>query len=98
MKPASSATSDEGGNMRFSLPLAGLAAFLAITGPSLADSESELAQCKFAGQIDNADRNITACDRALNDPEIKGPSRGGGFRKRCGWGGGAKDTGDTRSG
>jgi tetratricopeptide (TPR) repeat protein len=85
MKPASSATSDEGGNMRFSLPLAGLAALLAITGPALADSESELAQCKFAGQIDNADRNITACDRALNDPEIKGPSRAVAFSNRCGW-------------
>src|ERR1700742_1393069 len=92
MTRASSATSDEGGNMRFSLPLAGLTALLAITGQALADSGSELAQCKFVGQIDNADRNIAACDRALNDPEIKGTSRAVALSNRCGWWWAKKDT------
>jgi tetratricopeptide (TPR) repeat protein len=71
--------------MRFSILLAGLAALLAITGLARADNESELAQCKFVGQIDNADRNITACDRALNDPAIKGPNRAIALSNRCGW-------------
>jgi tetratricopeptide (TPR) repeat protein len=71
--------------MYFSAPLAGLTMLFVITGPALADSQSELEQCKFVGQISNADMNIAACDRALNDPKISGPSRAVALSNRCGW-------------
>jgi tetratricopeptide (TPR) repeat protein len=71
--------------MRLSVPLAGLALLLVTTSPVLADSQSELKQCKFVGEISNADLNIAACDRALIDPKTSGPSRAVVLSNRCGW-------------
>jgi tetratricopeptide (TPR) repeat protein len=71
--------------MYFSVPLAGLAMLLVVSSPVLADDQSELAQCKFVGGISKADLNIAACDRALKDPKISGPSRAAAFSDRCGW-------------
>ena len=65
--------------------LAGLAALLVGTGSALADSQSDLNSCKFAGEVSNADQSIAACDRVLNDPKVAGPSRAVAFSNRCGW-------------
>src|SRR6266404_6185846 len=74
-----------GGNMRFSVMFAGLTILLIISSPVLADSRADLDRCKFAGQITNADQNIAACDRVLNDPKTTGPGRASAFSNRCGW-------------
>jgi tetratricopeptide (TPR) repeat protein len=71
--------------MYVSVPLAGLAVLLALSSPVLADSQSELEQCKFVGEIGKADSNIAACDRALNDPNISGLGRAVALSNRCGW-------------
>jgi tetratricopeptide (TPR) repeat protein len=71
--------------MYFSVPLAGLAVLFVIASPVLADGQSELEQCKFVGEISNADLNIAACDHALNDPKTSGPSRAVLLSNRCGW-------------
>jgi tetratricopeptide (TPR) repeat protein len=71
--------------MYVAVPLAGLAVLLALSSPVLADSQSELEQCKFVGEISKADSNIAACDRALNDPNIGGPGRAVALSNRCGW-------------
>jgi tetratricopeptide (TPR) repeat protein len=71
--------------MYFSAPIAGLAVLFAVTSPALADSQSEFAQCKFVGEIGNADLNIAACNRVLDDPRTSGPSRAVVLNNRCGW-------------
>ncbi len=71
--------------MRFSVMFAGLTTLLIISSPVLADSRADLDRCKFAGQITNADQNIAACDRVLNDPKTTGPGRASAFSNRCGW-------------
>ncbi len=63
----------------------GLAVLFAISSPALADNRRELNQCRFVGEIDNADLNIAACDRALNDPETSGSNRAVALSNRCGW-------------
>jgi lipoprotein NlpI len=74
-----------GGDMHFSVKLAGLATLLVISSPVLADNQSDLEQCKFVGEISKADLSIAACDRALNDPRMTGTSRAVAFSNRCGW-------------
>jgi tetratricopeptide (TPR) repeat protein len=71
--------------MRFSLLLAGLATWLAVSGPALADTQGDLDQCKFVGAVKNADQSIAACDRVLKDPKVTGTSRAAAFSNRCGW-------------
>jgi lipoprotein NlpI len=77
--------------MYFSVPLAGLAVLIAISSPALADSQSDLEQCKFAGEISKADEHVAACDRALADPKLSGPNRAVALSNRCGWRWGKKD-------
>jgi tetratricopeptide (TPR) repeat protein len=77
--------------MYFSVPLAGLAVLIAISSPALADSQSDLEQCKFAGEISKADEHVGACDRALADPKLSGPNRAVALSNRCGWWWGKKD-------
>jgi lipoprotein NlpI len=71
--------------MRFSMLLAGLVTLLAFTGPVLADSQSDLDHCKFAGEVSKADESIAACDRVINDPKVTAPNRAIAFGSRCGW-------------
>jgi tetratricopeptide (TPR) repeat protein len=77
--------------MYFSVPLAGLAVLLVISSPALADSQGDLEQCKFAGEISRADEHVAACDRALSDPKLSGPDRAVVLSNRCGWWWGKKD-------
>jgi len=77
--------------MYFSVPLAVLAVLIAILSPALADSQSDLEQCKFAGEISKADEHVAACDRALSDPKLSGPNRAIALSNRCGWRWGKKD-------
>jgi tetratricopeptide (TPR) repeat protein len=71
--------------MRFSMLLAGLVTSLAFTSPVLADSQSDLDHCKFAGEVSKADESIAACDRIINDPKATAPNRAVAFGSRCGW-------------
>jgi lipoprotein NlpI len=71
--------------MRLSMLLAGLVTSLAFTGPVLADSQSDLDHCKFAGEVSKADESIAACDRVINDPKVTAASRAVAFGSRCGW-------------
>jgi tetratricopeptide (TPR) repeat protein len=71
--------------MRFSVLLTGLATLLVISAPVLADSQGDLEQCKFVGEISKADLSIAACDRVLGDPKVTGPGRAVAFSNRCGW-------------
>jgi lipoprotein NlpI len=71
--------------MRFSMLLAGLVTSLALAGPALADSQSDLDHCKFAGEVSKADESIAACDRAINDPKLTAANRAVAFGSRCGW-------------
>jgi lipoprotein NlpI len=71
--------------MRFSVLLAGLATLAVISSPVLADSQSDLEQCKFVGEISNADRSIAACDRVINDAKVTGANRAIALSNRCGW-------------
>jgi lipoprotein NlpI len=71
--------------MRFSMLLAGLVTSLAFTSPVLADSQSDLDHCKFAGEVSKADESIAACDRVINDPKVTTPNRALAFGNRCGW-------------
>ena len=71
--------------MRFSMLLAGLAISLAFASPALADSQSDLDHCKFAGEVSRADESIAACDRVINDPKLTAPNRATAFGSRCGW-------------
>jgi tetratricopeptide (TPR) repeat protein len=76
---------DIGENMRFSVLLAGLATLWGIPCPVLADTYTDLDQCKFVGEIAKADQSIAACDRVLSDPKLTGPDRAAAFSNRCGW-------------
>jgi tetratricopeptide (TPR) repeat protein len=71
--------------MYLSVLLAGLTVLLLVSSPTLADNQSELAQCQFVGEISNADLNIAACDRALDDPKTSVASRAVALSNRCGW-------------
>jgi lipoprotein NlpI len=71
--------------MHVSVKLVGLATLCVLSSPALADSQSDLAQCKFVGEISNADQSIAACDRVLNDPKTTGARRAIAFSNRCGW-------------
>jgi tetratricopeptide (TPR) repeat protein len=71
--------------MRFSVLLAGLATSLAFSSPVLADSQSDLDQCKFAGVISKAEQGIAACDRVIQDSKVTGPARATALSNRCGW-------------
>jgi lipoprotein NlpI len=71
--------------MRFSMLLAGLVTSLAFTSPVLADSQSDLDHCKFAGEVSKADESIAACDHIINDPKATAPNRAVAFGSRCGW-------------
>ncbi len=71
--------------MRFSVLLAGLIPLLVNSCPALADSQGDLDQCRFVGEIGKADQSIAACDRVLNDPKLTGASRAAALSNRCGW-------------
>jgi len=71
--------------MRFSMLLAGLVTSLALSGPVLADSQSDLDHCKFAGEVSKADESIAACDRVIKDPKLTAANRAVAFGSRCGW-------------
>ena len=71
--------------MRFSMLLAALVASLAFTSPVLADSQSDLYDCKFAGEVSNADTSIAACDRIINDAKATAANRTIALGNRCGW-------------
>jgi lipoprotein NlpI len=73
-------------NMRFSMLLAASATLFVISGPARADTQGDLDQCKFAGEVEKkADQSISACDRVLNDPKVTGTKRAAAFSNRCGW-------------
>jgi tetratricopeptide (TPR) repeat protein len=74
-----------GGKMRFSVLLAGLATSFALSSPVLADSQGDLEQCKFVGEISKADQGIAACDRVILDSKVTGPARAAALSNRCGW-------------
>jgi lipoprotein NlpI len=71
--------------MRLSMLLAGLIISLAVASPVLADSQSDLNLCKFAGVVSKADESIAACDRVINDPKVTAANRAIAFGSRCGW-------------
>jgi lipoprotein NlpI len=74
-----------GGDMRFSVLLAGLATLLVNSCPALADSQGDRDRCTFVGEISKADQSIAACDRLLNDPKLTAPNRAVALSNRCGW-------------
>jgi lipoprotein NlpI len=71
--------------MRFSVLLAGLATSFAFSSPVLADTQGDLDQCKFVGEISKADQGIAACDRVIQDSKVTGPARVAALGNRCGW-------------
>jgi lipoprotein NlpI len=71
--------------MRFSVLLAGLATSFAFSSPALADTQGDLNQCKFVGEISKADQGIAACDRVIQDSKVTGPNRTAALSNRCGW-------------
>ena len=71
--------------MRSSVLLAALATSFAFSSPLLADTQSDLDQCKFVGEISKAEQSIAACDRAIKDSKVTGPARAIAFSNRCGW-------------
>jgi lipoprotein NlpI len=71
--------------MRFSVLLAAWATSIALSGPVLADSQSDIERCKFVGEISKADEGIAACDRVINDPKVTAQNRSAAFSNRCGW-------------
>jgi lipoprotein NlpI len=56
-----------------------------MAAPALADTFSDLDQCKFVGQFSKADQSIAACDRLIGDAKVTGPSRAAALSSRCGW-------------
>jgi lipoprotein NlpI len=71
--------------MRFSVLLAALATSFALSGPVLADSQGDIARCKFAGELSKADESIAACDRVIKDSKVTAQDRAAAFSSRCGW-------------
>lgn len=71
--------------MRLSMLLAGLAVSFGLSSPVLADSQSDIDHCRFAGEISKADESIAACDRVINDPKVTAKNRAAAFGSRCGW-------------
>jgi lipoprotein NlpI len=80
--------------MRFSMLFAGLVtslafscafSWLALVGPALADTQSDLDHCKFVGEVSKADESVAACDRVINDPTLTAANRALAFGSRCGW-------------
>jgi lipoprotein NlpI len=71
--------------MRFSVLLAALATSFTLSGPVLADSQSDIDHCKFVGEISKADESIAACDRVINDPKVSAQNRAAALSSRCGW-------------
>jgi lipoprotein NlpI len=69
--------------MRHVMLIAGLATLMA--APALADTFSDLDQCKFVGQISKADQSIAACDRIIGDAKMTGSNRAAALSSRCGW-------------
>jgi lipoprotein NlpI len=83
--------------MRFSVLLAGLATSFAFSSPVLADSQGDLNQCKFVGEISKADQGIAACDRIIQDSKVTGPGRAAALSNRCGWWWAKKDPNPDRA-
>jgi lipoprotein NlpI len=79
------AAGEAGGNMRFLAILAALAASLVFLSPALAESQSDLDRCRFAGELSKADEGIAACDRVINDPKVTAQTRAAALSSRCGW-------------
>src|SRR5579863_3186309 len=79
------AAGEAGGNMRFSVILAALAASLAFVSPALAQSQSDVDSCRFAGVLSKADEGIAACDRVIDDAKVTVPNRAIALSNRCGW-------------
>ena len=64
--------------------IAGLTTLM-MAAPALADTFSDLDQCKFVGQFSNADQSIAACDRIIGDAKMTGSNRAAALSSRCGW-------------
>jgi lipoprotein NlpI len=92
LKTKALANEKPGGDMRFSVLLAGLATLLVNSSPALADSQGDLDRCTFVGEISKADQSIAACHRLLNDPKLTGPNRAVALSNRCGWWWAKKDS------
>ncbi len=71
--------------MRFTVILAALAAFLTSLSPALADSQSDVERCNFAGELSKADEGIAACDRVIGDSKVTAQTRAAALSSRCGW-------------
>lgn len=69
--------------MRRVILIAGLTTLMAT--PALADTFSDLDQCKFVGQFSKADQSIAACDRIIGDAKVTGSNRAAALSSRCGW-------------
>ena len=86
--------------MRFSVSLAALVTSLAASlmvfdpylNPALADAQTDLGRCNFAGELSKADEGIAACDRAINDSKTAAQDRAAAFSSRCGWWWAKKDS------
>lgn len=69
--------------MRRVILIAGLTMLMA--APALADTFSDLDQCRFVGQFSKADQSIAACDRIIGDAKATGSNRAAALSSRCGW-------------
>jgi lipoprotein NlpI len=70
--------------MRFSVLLIALAA-VPIAGLQVSIAQSNREQCTFAGQIDNTEAALAACDLILKDPNTTMKDRALALSNRCGW-------------
>jgi len=71
--------------MHRSLLLAASAASLILVTAALADNQSDLDRCKFAGDLKRADEGIAACDRVIDDSKVTAQGRAAALSNRCGW-------------
>ena len=75
----------KGTKMHRSLLLAASAASLILVTAALADNQSDLDRCKFAGDLKRADEGIAACDRVIDDSKVTAQGRAAALSNRCGW-------------
>jgi lipoprotein NlpI len=79
--------------MRFSVLLVlTIAVFAVLVSFDRAIAQSDLDQCRFAGQLDKADEGIAACDRVINDTKTSTQDRASALSSRCGWWWAKKDS------
>ena len=79
--------------MRFSVLLVlTIAVFAVLVSFDRAIAQSDLDQCRFAGQLNKADEGIAACDRVINDTKTSTQDRASALSSRCGWWWAKKDS------